>query len=402
MIEAFQSWQQQNPVLGQIVLIAIILLLAFFTHWMTRRIMLVIIYRFAKKTKTQWDDALVRHRFFSRLANIAPALIIFLASKWNIDYSEILIRITEVYIVIIFVRAISAFLSAVNTIYQTYDVSIERPIKGYIQIAKIFMYIVGGIFIIAVLLNKSPWVLLSGLGAVMAVIMLIFKDTILSLVASIKLISNNMIKIGDWISMPEFGADGDVIDIALHTVTVQNFDKTIVSLPTSKLIDEPFKNWRGMKEARGRRIKRAIHIDMNSIKFADNKLLQKLKKVTLLKPYILEREKEINDFNKKNNIDTSVLINGRRMTNAGLLRAYIEAYLKQHPKVKREYTFLIRQLDPGPEGLPLEVYIFINDTIWPNYERIQSDIFDHIIASLTFFDLKLFQSPTGNDFNKFL
>jgi len=258
----------------------------------------------------------------------------------------------------------------------------------------------GSIIIIGILTDKSPLILLSGLGAMTAIILLIFKDTILSLIASLQISFNDLIQNGDWLEVPEFNADGEVIDIALHSVKIQNWDKTISTIPTHKLIDGSFKNWSGMQKSGGRRIKRAIHIDISSIKFCDKNMLRKFSEMQLITDYIKTKKEEISKFNKENNFDNKLASNGRKLTNIGTLRAYISAYLKNHPKIKNEMTFLIRQLSSGPTGLPIEIYVFANDTVWANYEAIQSDIFDHILAIVPEFDLRVFQNPTGNDFRK--
>ena len=290
-----------------------------------------------------------------------------------------------------------SFLNSVTDIYNNYEISRQKPIKGYIQIIKIITYIFVAIFVIATLMGRSPWVLLSGLGAMTAILLLIFKDSILGLVAGVQLSVNDMVRIGDWIEMPKYGADGDVIDVSLNTVKVQNWDKTISTIPAYALISDSFKNWRGMSESGGRRIKRAVNIDMASIKFCDAEMLERFQKIQFIKDYIEKKKDELAQHNKKLNIDTSTLVNGRHMTNIGTFRAYIQAYLKNHPKIHQNMTFLIRQLKPTEHGLPIEIYVFSNDQNWVNYEGIQADIFDHILAVVPEFDLRVFQSPTGHD-----
>ena len=258
----------------------------------------------------------------------------------------------------------------------------------------------GAIIIVGALLGRSPMVLLSGFGAMTAVILLIFRDTILSFVASLQISSNDLVRVGDWIESPKFGADGDVVDIALHTVKVQNWDKTFTIIPTYKLIDESFKNWRGMQQSGGRRIKRAVYLDISSIKFCDEAMVERFKKIQIIADYVAGKQEELKNHNAENEIDDSVLVNGRRMTNIGTFRAYVEAYLRHHKKIHQDMTFLIRQLPPGPTGLPLEIYVFTNDTAWANYEAIQADIFDHILAVIPQFDLRVFQEPTGKDFGR--
>ena len=292
---------------------------------------------------------------------------------------------------------LSSFLSSINTIYSTYKISKNRPIKGYLQILRVFIYIFGLILIVATILDKSTLGLLSGIGALSAVLMLVFKDSILGLVAAIQLSGNDMIRIGDWITVPDYGADGDVIDIKLQTVTIQNFDKTIVSVPIYSLISSSFKNWRGMSDSDGRRIKRHLSIDMNTVKFCSPEMIERFSKIDILGDYITSKQKEIDMDNINKNSNTSEMINGRRMTNIGVFRAYIEAYLRENTKINKNMTFLVRQLQPTEKGVSLELYVFSNDQNWANYESIQADIFDHLLASISFFDLAVYQAISGLD-----
>jgi len=302
-------------------------------------------------------------------------------------------RVSKSLIVLFSILAISSLISAVNDIYLTTRRAKNKPIKGYLQILKIFFYIIGIIIILGNLMGKSPWIFVSGLGAMTAVLLLVFKDTILSLMASLQISFNDLIKIGDWLSVPHYSADGNVIDIALHTIKIQNWDKTISVIPTHKLIDGTFKNWRGMQQSGGRRIKRAINIDISSIKFVDEKMLKKFEKFELLRTYLISKNKDISEHNKK--VDTSEIINKRNLTNIGTFRAYINEYLKAHPNVMQNMTFLIRQLAPNSTGLPIEIYVFVDDIEWANYEAIQADIFDHLVAVVPEFGLRVFQYPTG-------
>ncbi|MCK4853828.1 MAG: mechanosensitive ion channel, partial [Bacteroidales bacterium] len=289
-------------------------------------------------------------------------------------------------------------INALHQIYLTTPISQGRPIKGYVQVVKIIIYFIAIILIIASLTKESPGKLLTGLGAMAAVLMLVFKDTILGFVASIQLSANKMVVPGDWISMPSHNADGTVLDISLNTVKVQNWDKTIATVPTYALVSESFQNWKGMEESGGRRIKRSINIDMNSVRFVDDELADRFKKIQFLKDYVVSREAEIIKYNEEHKIDGSILVNGRRMTNLGTFRKYIEEYLHRHPKIHNDMTFLVRQLQPDERGLPIEIYVFSNDQAWANYEAIQADIFDHILAVIPEFELRVFQSPSGRDF----
>ena len=304
--------------------------------------------------------------------------------------------------VIVVLLVIDAFLNALHEIYQKLPISQGRNIKGFVQVVKIVFYFIAILLIISILADEELTALIAGLGAMAAVLMLIFKDTILGFVASIQLSANKMVNVGDWISMPKYNADGDVIDISLNTVKVQNWDKTIATIPTYALVSESFNNWKGMEQSGGRRIKRSINIDMNSVTFLDATQIEKLRKFHLLKDYISEKEKQIADYNKSLGLEDGMVTNGRKMTNLGTFRKYLEEYLHQHPKIHKDMTFLVRHLQPTDRGLPIEIYVFSKDQAWANYEAIQADIFDHILAILPEFDLHVFQNPTGSDFQKIL
>ena len=375
-----------------------IIIVAIMAKFITRQFILRAVQFFVKRTQTTWDDALLARKFFNRLAHLTPGLIFYFGAGLFEPVQGTIERLSMVHMIMTGVFAFSAFLSAVDDVYQTFEVSRQRPIRGYIQIVRIVLFIFIGISAIATLMGQSPWLLLSGLGAMTAVILLIFRDSILGLVASIQLSSNDMVRIGDWIEMPKYNADGDVIDVSLHTVKVRNWDKTITTIPSYHLISDSFRNWRGMKESGGRRIKRSVNIDMASIRLCDEEMLNRFEKYQLITDYVKQRRQEIDQWNKDNNIDRSYLINGRTMTNIGTFRAYCAAYLRNHPKVHPDLTFLIRHLPPGETGLPVEIYVFSSDQVWANYEGIQADIFDHIIATLPYFDLRVFQRPSGWDF----
>lgn len=394
-IEAIQNLFGIGNYQAQLVAAAGVLLLSFILYFITKNILLKVILKLSKKTKTLWDDKLMEQKVFDKLNYIIPLLIIYFSASLFPIFTVMIERFAKALIVWFTVLAASSFLSAVNDIYLTYKTSRDKPIKGYLQIIKIFFFIMGLIVVLGIVLGKSPWIFVSGMGAMTAILLLIFKDTILSLIASLQISFNDLVKVGDWLSVPQYNADGDVIDIALHTVKIQNWDKTISVIPTHKLIDGTFKNWRGMQDSGGRRIKRAINIDISSIKFCDDVMLKKFEKFELLQNYLTSKKKEISEYNAANKIDTSELINGRNLTNIGTLRAYISEFLKHHPNVKKDMTFLIRQLAPGSSGLPIEIYVFVNDIEWANYEAIQADIFDHILAVVPEFDLRIFQYPSG-------
>jgi miniconductance mechanosensitive channel len=299
--------------------------------------------------------------------------------------------------ILMLVLTVTALMSAVNQIYESRPESSGRPIKGFVQLAQVAIYILGAIVVIAVLIDRSPVVLLSGLGALAAVLLIVFRDTLLSLVASVQLTGQDMIRVGDWLEVPQFGADGDVIDVALYTVTVQNWDKTITKIPTHRLISDSFKNWRGMAESGGRRIKRSINVDFNSIRFLSDEEVQRFTGFALLNDYIEAKEAELKAYNDALHAPGESGVNLRRLTNIGTFRAYIYNYLKHHPKFHERMTLIVRQLQPGTEGLPMEIYCFSNDTEWAAYEGIQDDIFDHVFAIAPEFGLRLYQRPAGAD-----
>ena len=351
-----------------------------------------------RKTKTKLDDIFLQSGFFNRLIYLIPLLFLYNLEGIFSQYSIIIHRILNSIFVLIILICINVLLSAFGDIYNRSRFSRRIHIKGYLQVVKLILFIVGILGIITILTGQSPVYLLSGIGALTAVLMLVFKDTILSFVATIQINSNDLFKIGDWVDASQFGADGDVVDIALHTVKIQNWDKTITTIPTHKLIDSSFKNWRGMTDSGGRRIKRAIYIDISTIRFWDEELLRRFQQFDLLQDYLESKLKEVDNSNQTVGANLDQMIKGRRFTNIGTFRAYIKAFLKNHSDIHDEMTFLIRQLPPGEKGLPMEIYVFTNDTDWVRYESIQSDIFDHLMAIVSEFDLKVFQNPSGNDF----
>ena len=397
LINYLTSYYENHWYLAYLGIIAICYML----YFMTKNIVMKSISLFFKKTSTNIDDILLEYGVFKRISYLIPLLFLYNVKDFFI-FSIFLERILIVLINIILILSINSVINALNDIYSKSKFSNRLNIKSYIQVIKLTINILGIIIIIALLTGKSPIYFISGIGALTAVLMLIFKDTILSLVSSIQISSNSLFKIGDWIEAPQFGADGDVIDIALHSVKIQNWDKTITTIPTHQLINSSFKNWKGMSESGGRRIKRSIKIDMSSIKFCNNEMIQKFKKFSLIKQYLNDKIAEIDLYNEKHKIDKSELINGRSLTNVGTFRAYIINYLKNHKNVHKEMTFLVRQLAPKPDGLPIEIYVFSNDTNWINYESIQADIFDHLLSIVQEFELRVFQNPSGNDFKKII
>lgn len=365
-----------------------------------KRLVLRTVKYFVGKTKNKWDDVLYEKKVFSRLANIAPAIVIYWFAPIFSSAQNGIKRATAAYMVLVVMFVFKSLSKAFLEIYDKLEVSKDKPLKGIVQTVVLIFYIIGTIVIIAILLGKSPTLILSGLGAMTAVFMLVFRDTILGFVAGVQISSSNSIRNGDWIVMKKFDADGEVIDIALHSIKVQNWDKTIVSIPSHKFLEESFTNWRGMQESGGRRICRNLNIDLTSIHYLSESEISEIRKINLISKYIDSQIKEVNKWNHEHKADTTVPINGRKLTNIGTFREYVKNYLTQSPRIRKDMTLLVRQLQPNELGIPLQVYVFTNTTEWIEYEDIQSDIFDHLISSADLFGLKLFQNPSGNDFRQ--
>lgn len=379
----------------------LLIVLAAFANFVVKRLLVKLLHELLRLTRFGNDPEIMRHDVVARIANIVPALIIITGINAVPDLPETVIAIirnvTSAFIILTFALAIDKALNIVNTVYMRRPDAASKPIKGYIQVIKILLSLLCGILIIATLLDKSPLILLSGLGAMAAVLMLVFQDTLLSLVASVQISSSDMVRVGDWIEHPQMNADGEVIDVALHTVKVQNWDKTITTIPTRRLVSDPFKNWRGMQESGGRRMKRAIFLDQTSIHFLSDEERQNLKRFKLLRDYLGGKEQELNDWNAKIGEEKPETVNLRRLTNIGTFRAYVRLYLEQHPNIRGDMTQIVRQLSPSPAGLPIEIYCFTNTTAWAAYEGIQSDIFDHLYAILPEFGLRAYQQPGSGD-----
>ncbi len=379
-----------------------VLALAAIAYLITRYIIVGALARAITRSKSKRDDMLARMNVFSRLSHAAPAAVIYALGPAVFAPFPFAVQAIEtaslLYLTLMIVLFIDALMSAGLAIYRTYEISRTFPITSFVQIAKLLLYFFGAIAVLSLVLGRSPMAFFAGLGAMTAVLMLVFKDPILGFVAGIQLSANRMVSVGDWIEMPKFSVDGDIIEIGLTTVKIRNFDKTITTIPTQSLINDSFKNWRGMQETGGRRIKRAIHLDVASVKFCTAEMLERFAKIQFIADYIAAKKAELSEFNTSSGVDTSTLVNGRHLTNLGTFRAYVEAYLRAHPKISDELTFLVRQLKPTEHGLPIEIYVFTTTTNWMEYEAIQSDIFDHLLAAAPEFDLRLFQNPTGADF----
>ncbi|MDI6524308.1 mechanosensitive ion channel [Pseudomonas otitidis] len=388
------EWLRQHPELHTLVASSVLLLLAWLSNWIVRRILLKGLLRLVGGQIQ--DQGLIK-----RLANVVPALVLTAGVKVVPGLPAALVTVVTnvcaAFIILTLALAISALLDIINSLYNRRPDAHLRPIKGYLQVLKIAVFAIAAILMVASLIDRSPLILLSGLGAMAAVLMLIFQDTLLSLVASVQITSNDIIRVGDWVEMPQLNADGDVIDIALHTVKVQNWDKTITTIPTKRFITDSFKNWRGMQESGGRRIKRSLYLDQNSVHFLSADEQAGLRRFRLLDSYLKAKESELLSWNAQLDESARLPVNSRQLTNIGTFRAYVEQYLRHHPEIRQDMTLLVRQMAPTADGLPLELYCFTSTTAWARYEAIQSDIFDHLLAILPEFGLRVFQHPSGAD-----
>jgi len=392
-----------SPWAATVLQITLLVLLVWLADRLTRSLLVRGITRAVRATPTPWDDALLERGVIARLAHVVPALIVHAGIVLVQGLPEAATTVTRsvasAYVVMTLALALSSLLGAIGDIYERRDPehARSRPIKGYLQLLKIVVALLALILVVATLFNRNPLLLLSGLGAMTAVLLLVFKDTLLSLVASVQLSSNDMLRVGDWIEMPPLDADGFVIDISLHTVKVQNWDKTVTTIPTWRLINESYKNWRAMFASGGRRIKRALHLDQGSVRFLSDGERDGLRRFALIEDYLARKQREIEVFNETLIAQGKDPVNTRRVTNLGTFRAYVQAYLKAHPGIHPEMIQMVRQLQPGPTGLPLEIYCFTATTAWVDYEGIQADIFDHLYAILPVFHLRVFQQPAGAD-----
>lgn len=397
------NFPNENLTLTFIHLI-IIVVICYTLYWITKTVVLNKVHEIAERTKTKWDDLLVQERFFKKLSGLIPITIVLYSVNSILEFYENLIPFTysiiEVLLAIAILRLMISFINAFHKILETNVRYKDKPLQSYVQLTKILIYTFFGIIVFSLITGKTPMFFLTAMGAMSAILLLIFKDTILGFIGSIQLATNDMVRIGDWISMSKYGADGTVIEINLATIKVQNFDLTITTIPTYSMISDSFKNWRGMEESAGRRIKRALNLKVSSVKFCDEQLIQELKNIELIKPYIEEKQKEITAYNTNNNLDSSIKPNGRNLTNVGVFRKYIELHLKENEKINTELTCMVRQLSPSEKGLPIEVYAFSKNKEWVIYEAIVADIFDHLLAVVPAFELEVFQNPTGSDFSK--
>ena len=380
--------------LDEVISVTLLFLIAYIADIIGRFVVNRIVAHIAKLTKSRWDDIFLEHKVFRYLTHMIPGMIFFLCTPIAIN-SVIWVKLFQkaalIYITVVIVRAIVAATQSMTQIYAESEDYAKKPVKVLFQIIAVIAYFIGAIAVLSILINTSLATLFAGLGAFMAVLLLIFKDSILGFVAGWQLSSNDMLRMGDWITTPKHGADGTVEEVSLYSVKVRNFDNTIVTIPPYSLVSDSFQNWRGMEESEGRRIKRSINIDMTSIKFCTPEMIERFGKIHYLKEYVENTEKIITAYNEENKVDNTVLVNGRRQTNIGVFRAYLQAYINNHPDINQNLTCIVRQLQPSEKGVPVEIYCFTKDKSWVNYENVQSDIFDHVMAIVSQFDLKIYQ-----------
>ena len=395
LVEYLGPYLPEDPVLYSFSLFVVLVILALFGWTITRKITMALLEsRFVRNTNTELDDYILTKEVFRPLAYLVSSVIFYNFAYILPQFAIAIERISICVIILCGIIIFQAIINGLGEFYQTTEYSARLHIKSYLQILKLVTWGIGVVIIVSVLVNKSPTLLLSGIGAMTAILILVFRDTILSLVASVQIGSNDLFRKGDWLEVPQFGDDGVVVVIALQGVKIENWDKTVSVFPTHKLLESTFKNWKNMEKSGGRRIKRSIWIDINSISLCDEEMLQKFKKFDLIKEYVENKQKEVEEYNRVNEFDASEIINGRRLTNIGTFRAYVEAYLRKNENVNHNMTFMVRQLEPSEKGLAIQIYVFSNDTDWIRYERIQADIFDHLIAVVPEFGLRVFQRNT--------
>lgn len=395
----------QADMLDQFIAFTLILAMAFLADALCRKILLKVVAQLVKKTKATWDDIVFDRKVMVHLSRMVAPVIIYIFvplafAEVGSAAMEFIRRICLVYIIMTFLSFVNSFLKAVYSVYSEKEQFRDRPLKGMLQTMQVVLWLVGGIVVVGELIGRDPLSLLAGLGASAAILMLVFKDSIMGFVSGVQLSANDMLKVGDWIAMPKYGADGTVMEVTLNTVKVRNWDNTITTIPPYLLVSDSFQNWRGMRESGGRRVKRSINIDMTSVCFCTPEMLAKYRKIQLLKDYVEQTEEVIEKYNAENGIDNSILVNGRRQTNLGVFRAYLTAYLKSLPDVNQELTCMVRQLQPTDHGIPMELYFFCALKDWVPYEGVQADVFDHVLAIIPEFGLQVFQSPSGRDFRR--
>lgn len=401
MLTNYGMSYETGGVVYQIFLILLILSAAYLADWVCRTILVRVIKRIVRKTRVTWDDIVFNDRVLNNFCHIIPPVIIYAFLPLAFDHPSVffnfVMKLCMIYIIAVVLKFISVFLSVLYELTNRKEKLRNHPLKGVYQIIQVGVFFVGAIIIISVLINKSPVHLFAGLGASAAILMLVFKDTIMGLVSGVQLSANDMLRPGDWIAMPKYGADGTVIEVTLNTVKVRNWDNTITTIPPYALVSDSFQNWRGMQESGARRVKRSINIDMTSVRFCTEEMLNRYRKIVLLRSYIEQTEQEVRLFNQEHGVEGENPVNGRRQTNLGVFRAYLEMYLRSLHTVDQNSTLMVRQLQPTEKGIPMELYFFCATTAWVQYEKIQSDVFDHVLAVIPEFGLRVFQEPSGAD-----
>lgn len=400
MTEKLQEWIAHYPWIDNNVKFLAVFIFAVLSYFFLKKIIIPLIRKIVKSTSTKIDDIILSGKVLNKISFFAPLLVLDSFTYLEPLWQNFLNRLISILFVLNFTFVITTILSAANELYEKNEKHRERPIKGYVQVIKIIVTIFGLMLVTGIIIGRSPLEIIAGLGVFTAILAILFRDIILSFVASIQITSYDLVRVGDWIELSKYGADGDVIDISLTVIKVQNWDKTITTIPTYKLIEDSFKNWRGMKASGARRIKRAVNIDQSSVKFCTDEMLDRFEKIRLISEYIRTKREEINKSNDDKEMEPDSIVNRRRLTNIGTLRAYLIEYLRQIKEIDLDYPVMVRQLQTGPDGLPIELYLFAKTTEWVQYENIQSDIFDHILAVVPQFELNIFQNPSGNDFKK--
>jgi len=387
----------EKPIVRDLLLLVFGLALGVLAHYLVRIHLLPRLQKLLRKTRIKWDDVLFEQGVFGAAALLIPLVVMFRVTPFLTVLQGGAMQLLKVVAVTVVAVGLDRLLRAGLVIYNTFPISVRLPIKGVVQILQIALWAFAGTIIVSQLLGQSPWIFLSGLGAVSAVLLVVFQDTILAFFAGLQLTLNDQVRVGDWIEVPKYNADGSVVEVALHYVKVRNWDRSITTIPTHKLTGDSFVNWRGMFEGGGRRIKRSVLIDQTSVRFLDEELLERLSKIQLLQDSLARKTEEIAEYNRRHNIDESSLVNGRHLTNLGTFRAYLLAYLQNHPQINQDLILLVRQLPPTTNGLPMEIYAFTKDTAWVSHESVAADIFDHVLAIIPEFDLRVFQNPSGHD-----
>ena len=402
--DTLQGWGLEGSAAfwGHVLALAVLVGIAFLADLLCRHVLLKAVAKVVKRTKAKWDDVVFDHKVMKRLSHMVMPVVIYWfipavfagSDLWAVDFIQ---RVCFVFIVLFFLFFVHSFLTAVYTIYSDKESFRNRPLKSMLQTVQVGLWFVGGIVILSELIGRDPVSLLAGLGASAAVLMLVFKDSIMGFVSGIQLSANEMLKVGDWIKMPKYDADGIVTEVTLNTVKVRNWNNTVTTIPPYALVSDSFQNWNAMRESGGRRIKRSVNIDMTSVRFCTPEMMARFRKISLLKDYIDKKENDLKEYNQSHGIDDSVKVNGRRQTNLGVFRAYLTAYLRSLPYTNPDLHCMVRHLQPTDKGIPVELYFFSTVKEWVPFEGIQADVFDHVLAVIPEFGLRVFQSPSGTD-----